>query len=257
MNSASSDHTSPQLWLFDFDNTLALLEPAVDWAAGRVELEAEVKSTGLADDLIAQIPRGCLLLYDALRARLLSGDRPVVGEKSARAIVTSASEIIEKYELAGVDQAMPIRGAVDLLRAIAARRLPAAIVTSNSSRTVARWLKRHRVEDAIRVIVGRDSLLSLKPAPDMVERALHACGFPASAAALAGDSDADLTAARAAHVSFFGIYGKREGMERLRAAGACEVFSSPAALAEHFGLIERPQSAGAARHRRDGQRAQH
>ena len=41
----------PKLWMFDFDNTLAPLEPAVDWAGSRRELQAWLAAQGVA--------RGC------------------------------------------------------------------------------------------------------------------------------------------------------------------------------------------------------
>jgi hypothetical protein len=65
----------PDLWLFDFDRTLALLEPVVDWAGSRRALEIELRTTALPaallDELITAIPRGNLTLYEALRGRLL------------------------------------------------------------------------------------------------------------------------------------------------------------------------------------------
>src|SRR5882672_8982768 len=60
-------------WMFDFDNTLAPLEPAVDWAGSRRELEAWLASQGVAQALFEEFPRGNLVLYEALRARLCAG----------------------------------------------------------------------------------------------------------------------------------------------------------------------------------------
>ena len=224
------------LWLFDFDNTLALLESEVDWAASRRELQAFLTTTRVAGDLLEQFPIGNLLLYDALRSRLLAGGA-ACDTADARAILTRASAIIEKYELAGVDRAAPAQGALDLLRSLEANGIPIAIVTSNCSRTVARWIGRNRVASAIRAIVGRDTMLPLKPASDMVERALEVCGVAATSAALAGDSVADLKSAAAAGVRFYGVAIRPASRDALIAAGAMEVFSSPAALGRHFNLL--------------------
>ncbi|MGH7841364.1 MAG: hypothetical protein ACREQT_07540, partial [Candidatus Binataceae bacterium] len=60
-------------WLFDFDNTLVALESEVDWAASRVELEAYLRREGVGDAIFAEIPRGNLPLYEAIRARLMAG----------------------------------------------------------------------------------------------------------------------------------------------------------------------------------------
>ncbi|MFI5353054.1 MAG: HAD family hydrolase [Candidatus Binatales bacterium] len=219
------------LWLFDFDNTLALLETEVDWAASRRRLEAFLRKHDAPEDLFEQFPSGNLLLYDALRSRLLANDPDAV------AILNQASAIIEKHELKGADRAAPTQGALDLLRSLEARGVPIAIVTSNCSRTVARWMRRNRVAGAIRAIVGRDTLLPLKPAPDMVERALELCGVDAGSAALVGDSSADFNSALAAGVRFYGVAIRAASRDALVSAGASEIFASPAALGIHFNLL--------------------
>src|ERR1700689_4134445 len=60
-----------QLWIFDFDNTIARLEPEVDWAGGRRELEPMLRELGVPEDLFEKFPRGNLPLYDGMRSRLL------------------------------------------------------------------------------------------------------------------------------------------------------------------------------------------
>lgn len=241
----------------------------------------------------------------------------------AEALLRRASQIIERHELIGVDRAQPTPGGIDLLAALVARGCTVAVVTSNSSRTVARWLELHDISKLVQAIVGRDSLLALKPSPEMV---LHArrlaavrvadsrlassvakdasvgdgkaafvgdrsavlvgdnkpdsvydssavlvggssadfagdggaafvgnnaadfagdggtvlvgdseAGFVAdSEAVFVGDSEADLAAARAANVGFYGIAISHAARDRLVAAGAAEVFTSPAALNAHI-----------------------
>src|ERR1700736_4488796 len=107
-----------KLWIFDFDNTLARLEPEVDWAGGRRELEPMLRELGVPEDLFEKFPRGNLPLYNATRSRLLA----LVGDRSSgfsvtrmRSILRSASKMIEKYEMAGVDRAAPLQGALHLL----------------------------------------------------------------------------------------------------------------------------------------------
>ena len=129
-----------KLWMFDFDNTIARLEPEVDWAGGRLILEPYLRSVGAPDELFARIPRGNLPLYDAYRTLTLhDSDRPTVIET-----LQHASEIIEKLELAGVDRAQPLEGAIEILAALKASGAALAIVTSNSSKTVRRWFDRKR-----------------------------------------------------------------------------------------------------------------
>src|SRR5579864_9303147 len=100
-----------KLWIFDFDNTIARLEPEVDWAGGRLVLEPYLRSVGAPDEMFARIPRGNLPLYDAYRTHLLAESNPA----QAAGNLQRASEIIERIEVAGVDRAQPLDGAVETL----------------------------------------------------------------------------------------------------------------------------------------------
>ena len=92
-------------------------------------------------------------------------------------------------------------------------------------------------EAIVDAIIGRDTLLGLKPAPDMVLRALELFSAEPSTAAFVGDSEADLAAARSAGIRFFGVASTEPARDRLLAAGAENIFSSPAALAIHLNLF--------------------
>ncbi len=215
-----------KLWMFDFDNTLARLEPEVDWAGGRLILEPYMRSAGAPEELFTRIPRGNLPLYDAYRSLTVHDpDQPkIIGT------LQHASDIIEKLELAGVDRAQPLEGAIEILATLKKSGASIAIVTSNSSKTVKRWFDR-RATASVDAIVGRDTLLALKPAPDMILRALELFSVDRSEAAFVGDSDADLRAAQNCNVRFYGIAPTDIARDRLLNAGAKEIFSSPAALA--------------------------
>jgi phosphoglycolate phosphatase-like HAD superfamily hydrolase len=296
-----------KLWLFDFDNTLAALEREVDWPGSRRELEAYLRAEGVSEEIFSEIPKGNLPLYAALHSRWLRAPHgapcaanaipPLAAAPhgalhiasapptNAEALLRRASEIIERHELIGAERAAPTPGAIDLLKAIAARGAVTIIVTSNSSRTVAHWIDRHRIGDLVRAIVGRDSLLALKPSPEMIVRALdlaatfatdalatvsaaaalamvpaaeavfvgdslpalrpcpeliayaiaHAA-IPAADAVFIGDSLADFDATRAAGLGFYGIATTESARDRLIAAGATDIFASPAALRIHLNL---------------------
>lgn len=253
--------TYPKLWLFDFDNTLCHLGVEVDWATSRRELEAMLRGEGVAEELFVEFPHGNLLLYDALRARVLEpfqhrAAAPVRGQiddetaradvaryatnvsvsEQARELIDRACSVIERYEFAGADRAGPLAGAAEVLNALHARSTPVAIVTSNSSRVVARWMRRYGLEATVQAIVGRDSLLPLKPAPAMVTRALDLCDAGPDDTIFVGDSDADLLAALAAGVVFYGVSEDHDQRERLRMAGASRVFATPAVLKDDLGL---------------------
>jgi HAD superfamily hydrolase (TIGR01549 family) len=229
-DAAVSGNPQARLWLFDFDNTLAALEEQVDWAASRHELERFLRSAGIDEAIFNEFPSRNLPLYNALLTRLLGGSRETA------ALMRRASEIIESYELRGVENAAALPGATELLLVLRARGKRIAIVTSNSSRTVTRWLARYCPDFAIGAIVGRDSLLPLKPAPEMIALALELSDGTASEATLVGDSEVDLQSAQRAHVGFFGVAASPEARSRLQRLGAREVFSSPGGLARHLSL---------------------
>jgi HAD superfamily hydrolase (TIGR01549 family) len=220
-----------KLWMFDFDNTIARLEPVVDWPGARKILEPYLRSVGAPDELFEKFPRRNLPLYDAYRTLTLADpNRAQVQER-----LRHASEIIEQAELDGVDRAQPLVGALDLLAALKAGGAAIAIVTSNSSKTVKRWFDRHPGA-SIDAVVGRDSLLALKPAPDMLNRAIELSSVAPSDAAYVGDSEGDVRAAKSCGVRFYGIAATDNSHDQLVAAGATEIFGSPAALATHLKL---------------------
>jgi HAD superfamily hydrolase (TIGR01509 family) len=220
-----------KLWMFDFDNTVARLEPEVDWAGGRLILEPYLRSIGAPDELFARVPRGNLPLYDAYRTLTLAEFTPPHMIEALR----YASEIIEKIELAGVDRAQPLEGAIETIATLKKSGAMIAVVTSNSSKTVQRWFDKN-AGASVDAIVGRDTLLGLKPAPDMLLRALELFSADRADAAFVGDSDADIRAAQACGVRFYGIAPADSARDRLLAAGAAEIFGSPAALAIELNL---------------------
>jgi HAD superfamily hydrolase (TIGR01509 family) len=229
-------------WLLDFDNTLVALEPEVDWAASRVELEQYLRRAGIDDALFRDVPKGNLPLYEELRGRLLDHRASGVPARtdassglSATALLEHASQLIESYELRGAERARPLAGASDLLRALRARGRSVAVVTSNSSRTVNHWLARHGHSSMVNFIVGRESMLALKPAPAMIDKALELCAAAPADAIFVGDSEADAIAALAAGVAFFGIAPTEERRARLAQAGAFEFFQTPGELSKRLG----------------------
>jgi HAD superfamily hydrolase (TIGR01509 family) len=230
MTATIKPNPAAPLWLFDFDNTLAALERQVDWAASRLALESFLRAERIDEAIFREFPARNLPLYNGLLMRWRGG------APDAAPLMRQASAIIESFELRGVENAAPLPGALELLAALYASGKRVAVVTSNSSRTVIRWLTRHSLTREVGPIVGRDSLLPLKPGPDMVRRALELCDTSVSDAVLVGDSEADLLAANAAGVGFLGVAAEPVARKRLEGLGAHEVFASPAALALHLRL---------------------
>ncbi len=218
---------SARLWMFDFDNTLVALEETVDWAASRAELEPLLREAGVPPGLFERFPRGNLALYNEVLHQLRSG--AFAPAMPARELLRRASNIIESHELAGVDRAQPLPGAAELLAELARRQVHTVIVTSNSSRTVYRWLARAHLVYTVKTVMGRDSFLPLKPAPDSLVQAMERSQIEAAAALFVGDSDADRQAAKAAGVRFVAIARGPANPE-----DGQRVFSSPAQLLDNL-----------------------
>ncbi len=236
--SKPASRPAARAWLFDFDLTLATLRYVVDWKSARRELEALLRSADAPGELFEQVPTGALPLYEAYRARFGTGNE---------ATVMRASAIIERSELAGIDRAAPLEGATEVLAALVESGTRIAIVTSNSSRAIKRWFDLHEIVRSAIPVVGRDSMLPLKPSPAMVERALALLQSKPSEACFAGDSEDDFRAAGAAGIGFIGIASEGVARDRLLAAGAAEVFASPAALAIHLNLVAADRDKGKVR----------
>ena len=92
-------------------------------------------------------------------------------------------------------------------------------------------MQKHDAEKFVQITVGRDSLLPLKPAPDMILEARRAGVAAARETIYVGDTPADHAAARAADVTFYGIADTPAAREGLLGVGATEIYTSPAALA--------------------------
>ena len=181
------------------------------------------------------------MLYEAVRADLQA--KRLLGDLELIELLRSASEIIERHEMAGVASTPPLRGAIELLTELHTRDTPSAIVTSNSSRTVRRWLELHGLQATVKVVIGRDSMMALKPDPSMLSRALAELQVSPNDAIFIGDSNADLSAARSIGVRFAAIVSKPRAGEALRQAGADAIFNSPAELGAYFGVLGASSSA--------------
>jgi len=222
----------PRLWLFDFDNTLVRLEPCVDWAASRRELEPMLREAGAPPELFERFPKRNLPLYEAYRAHLASGAMT----QRARETLARASGIIERFELLGVDRAAPLEGAVELLGALRARGAKIGVVSSNSSPTIRRWFELRGHAQLVDVIAGRDLLLPLKPAPDSLTHALALTQVEPADGVYVGDVEGDFEAASAAGIKFYGIAATQDSARSFAGLGVGHVFASPAALLVYLNL---------------------
>ncbi|MFD5419120.1 HAD family hydrolase [Streptomyces sp. NPDC127069] len=123
-------------------------------------------------------------LHTDLGARLGCSDGDVV--RSARS-----------YWLANAHLAVPIPPMAALARA-AAHRGPVAVASANDGAIVRAGLAAAGLSDVVTVVVAREDVTRLKPAPDAYEAAARLLSVPAARCLAYENTDEGVTAARAA-----------------------------------------------------------
>jgi len=99
------------------------------------------------------------------------------------------------------------------------RSIPLALISNKTMDFVQPLLDRLGIGTTFRMVIGADSGLPLKPAPDAVLRILQDLQVPAEQAAMVGDGTTDVRAGRAAGITTCAVtYGYRSE-EELRQAG--------------------------------------
>jgi HAD superfamily hydrolase (TIGR01509 family) len=105
-----------------------------------------------------------------------------------------------------------------------------AVVTGKARRRFALDAHRARLDDLIDVSVCAEDAVAAKPDPAPVATALAALGVPALRALMAGDTEVDILAGRAAGTAVAGVAWGEASEHELRAAGAELVVREPREL---------------------------
>jgi HAD superfamily hydrolase (TIGR01509 family) len=203
--------------LFDLDGTLADSDPLI--AAAVVESCAHYGYRVTAEEVTPHIgPPMVVMLQQMLP----------IGPEWAETIT---GDYRERYLDRFMPRTPPLPGARALLDGLRARGVPMAIVTNKNEdggRALVRILGWERLFE---VVVGVDTTGRGKPAPDPVLHALGALGAAPGAAAIVGDSPADMGAGRAAGLrAVIGLAGRKPA-DALREAGATHVVADLDAVA--------------------------
>jgi HAD superfamily hydrolase (TIGR01549 family) len=131
----------------------------------------------------------------------------------------------------GRDEAQLLPGAAEALVRLHAEGYPLALVTAGHRDNVGAQLRRHGLEELLRVRVHGDDMPQAKPHPEPLLRAVRELGLGPGAAGIAyvGDALDDMRMARAAGARAVGIDAVLGDAAALRAAGADETAPSVAA----------------------------
>ncbi|GAA4884358.1 HAD family hydrolase [Serinicoccus chungangensis] len=211
--------------LVDFDGPLARLFPGASWAELGDRLRAEAQSLGGPG--LAQLLEGEADHVQCLR---------LVGEHAPRLLVPLEA-LVTGLELDAASRVPPRAGALALVDRTLGRGAHLAVVTNNTPEVVAAVLDRERAGTGDRLlVVGRSAgrVDDLKPAPDLLLRAMRRLGARPGEAVFLGDSVTDVQAGRAAGVAVVGVAEDAGRRRDLLDAGAV------AAVAEVGALVPPP-----------------
>lgn len=173
--------------LFDLDGTLVDTESDTDQA-----IESVVARHGIT---------GFALPHAETRGRTWPHVAEVIRAQTGIELPAAvlAAELLARWN-AVTANAKPVPGALDALRAAAARKLKLAVVSSSPRAVIERFLEKLGVADLVdeRARIGGDDVRNGKPDPEGFLKAAHALEVGPDEALVFEDSRAGLLAARAA-----------------------------------------------------------
>jgi phosphoglycolate phosphatase len=213
----------PQAVLFDLDGTL--IDSAADLAAAVNDLLA---GDGFGPLGVAQVRS---MIGDGIR-KLVERAYAACGERlSATALDARHVGMMRSYRrhLTTLTTLMP--GVLEVVPALRREGTRLAVITNKPEAFSQQILEHFDLWPSIDLVVGGDSSLPRKPAPDMLLYALTRFGVAPGQAIMVGDGPADIAAAKAAGVPSVAVEG---GYTSVPASelGADRVISSLAELAE-------------------------
>jgi len=189
----------PRAVLFDLDGTLIHSAPDLAGAVNTLLMQRGLKALDLSS-VVAMIGNGIRKLVErAFTARgiALSGDD----------LDAAYDEMMRVYGGRLVDETVLYPGAREVLAALAAARVPMALVTNKPQALTERIIVHFDIAAHFGAVVGGDLGIERKPAPDMLLAALERLGADAQAAFMVGDSKADAISARAAGLGLVMVRG--------------------------------------------------
>jgi len=181
--------------IFDLDATLVNLGEHVDWRRAQEEVEKIYLDYGYEKEELKQRCKiGLFNLLNIVHEELATR-RP---KDEAAKIQGKAFDVIEAYEMRGVEACSLMPGCLDALNWLRERSIFMGVCTSNSVVAVEKILDSCGLASYFSSVVGRNLDLKMKPKPDQIEVCLHEMGVESRRAVMVGDSHNDVLAGKAA-----------------------------------------------------------
>lgn len=150
-------------------------------------------------------------------------------EEPGKTIASEHKELVlTKYR----PQLKPTAGARDLVEKLMADDLHVIVATSASDRELAVMLKVADVEDLLQETTTSSDAENSKPAPDIVQAALHKAQLDPDRVVMLADTPYDIEAAGKAGVSVIAV--RSGGFSDEELAGAIAIYDDPADLLHHY-----------------------
>jgi 2-phosphoglycolate phosphatase len=211
-----TQHVPPRAVLFDLDGTLVDSLPTIGAA-----VVAALREFGHEFDVETIIP-------------LIGAPMPVLIAELTGASEDEAEQINQRYLSLYYDEFIqrtrPFDGATELLDRLLTAGISIGVVTNKNEYGAHMMVELQGWKAAFAVVVGRDTTARPKPWPDGTLHGLEVLNATPAQAALVGDTEFDMGAARDAGLRYsLGMLGARDEA-RLREAGATHVLDTlPAA----------------------------
>ena len=157
--------------------------------------------------------------------------RAVPNETDEETVDRVLAEMKAHYREHYHDGTVPYDGILPFLTEMKKRGFHMAIV-SNKADPMVQLLRTLYFDDLISVAVGELEGVARKPAPDLVEIAMHRLGCTAENAVYIGDSEVDIETAKNAGLPCLSVGWGFRDEEILHNAGAKTIYHSPAELQE-------------------------
>lgn len=207
-----------QAVVFDFDGTLA--ETNIDFSLMRERvIEVAVRWNAYRE---SDERRYILEVVEEARALLPD-------ESSREAFTREAEQAMQEVELQTCATAEPFEGVPEALTRLQEYGFRVGIITRNCGAGVRAVMARHHLPHE--VLLTRDDVAKVKPAPDHLQEALAALGVPPEQTLMVGDHPTDIECGQAAGAFTAGVLTAKTTRQEFEEMGADLVMESVPALA--------------------------
>ncbi|MBT3072092.1 HAD-IA family hydrolase [Rhodomicrobium sp. Az07] len=183
--------------VFDLDGTIA------DTAGDLIEAaNAALAARGFATASPAAIRRGVGYGAKAMLAAAFDETREHAGEAE---LTHLAQQLVARYEERIADHTRLFPGFLDAAETLRGRGARLALCTNKSERLMTRLLSELGIEGLFEAAAGRDTFAFHKPDPRHITELVAKAGGWLPFAAMIGDSEADIAAARGAGIAAIAV----------------------------------------------------